>query len=191
MALLRKLIAKQKADAARAAEQATKRRAARIARKVARVSEESQNGLDDLPLEVAVAMEENPAQPGKPEPAAVGDDSVATLVARLEAIRERIWRLQAVFAVSLSQDVALEVDRFLVLFQSLAQQLKTKDASALDNLVRGHEALLLSPPVRTKPTVGLDTQRLCELRWEVNQTPMPRAPKRTAHHVPDGLGWML
>ncbi len=190
MALLKKLMAKQKADAARAAEQAAKRRAARIARKVARVAEESQSGLDDLPLEVAVAIEENSSPPLQSAPAEP-DDTVASLVARLEAIRERIWRLQAMFAVTLSQDCAMEADSYLVLFQTLAQQLKVKDAAAFDSIVRGHETLLLSPPVEANPTIPLDTQRLCELRWEVNQTPMQRAPKRPSHDVPDGLGWML
>jgi hypothetical protein len=163
MALLKKLMAKQKADAARVAEQAAKRRAARIARKVARVAEEAQNGLDDLPLEVAVAIEENSAQPAQSAPVQP-DDTVQNLVARLEAIRERIWCLQAMFAVTLSHDCAMEADRFLALFQSLAQQLKAKDVGAFDSLVRGHEALLLSPPVQTKPTIPLDTQRLCEVR---------------------------
>jgi hypothetical protein len=189
MALLKKLMAKQKADATRVAEQAAKRRAARIARKVARVAEEAQNGLDDLPLEVAVAIEANSAQPIQAVNAQP-DDTVENLVARLEAIRERIWRLQAMFAVTLSHDCAMEADRFLALFQSLlAQQLKAKDVGAFDSLVRGHEALLLSPPVQTKPTIRLDTQRLCELRWEAATQPVRRAPKPPAH--PDGLSWMV
>jgi hypothetical protein len=190
MALLKKLMAKQKADAARAEERAARRRAARIARKVARVAEESQSGLDDLPLEVAVAIEQDSAQPAQSAPVQP-DDTVQNLVARLEAIRERIWRLQAMFAVTLSHDVAIEADRFLALFQSLAEQLKAKDARALEDLVRGHEALLLSPPVPTKPSIALDTQRLCELRWEVNQAPSQRVRKRPTDDMHDGLGWML
>jgi hypothetical protein len=88
-------------------------------------------------------------------------------------------------------DLAIEADRFLATFQSLARQLKAKDARALEALVRGHEALLLSPPAQTKQTIPLDTQGLCELRCEVGKTPIQRAPKRPADDVDDGLGWVL
>src|SRR6266852_2948721 len=109
MSLLTQLRAKQR----REAEEAAQRRAARIARKVARAAEKSRaDGLNDLPLEVAVAMEQNPVPPDKPEPATV-DDSVEGLVARLTKIREKIWRLQAMFAVTLSQEIAIEANRYL------------------------------------------------------------------------------
>jgi len=137
-------------------------------------------------------MEENPAQPTKPEQTPVqSDDSVESLVSRLTAIRERIWRLQSVFAVSLAHDVALEANQYLTLFQSLAQELKAKDPAKLDDLVRGHESLLQSPPIPIKQTIPLDVQRLAEIRWEASQSPTRRAPKRPADAVPDGLGWML
>ncbi|MGD1082494.1 MAG: hypothetical protein ABR881_29610 [Candidatus Sulfotelmatobacter sp.] len=185
MSLAELLRAKQKRDA----EEAAKRRAARIARKVARVAPEP-SGLYDLPLEIAVAMEESPAQPVKPAPVQT-DETVANLVSRLEAIRERIWRLQSMFAVTLSHDCALEANRYLQLFQELAQQLKDKDQSALGRLVRGHESSLLSPAIPMKQSIPLATQRLCEIRWEASQAPVQRAPKRPADSVPDGLGWML
>jgi hypothetical protein len=144
-------------------------------------------GQNDEPLPPTAALAQSVqavATEGK-------DNSVASLVARLEAIRERIWRLQSVFAVSLSHDVALEANKFLVLFQSLAQQLKAKDAAALDRLVRGHESLLLSPPVLVKQTIPLVTQRWCEIKWEAQKAPHCRVEKRSADAVPDGLGWML
>ena len=66
-----------------------------------------------------------------------------------------------------------------------------KDPSAVENLVRGHESLLLSPPIPTKKTVPIETQRWCEMRWEAQQSPTRSAPKRDADNVGDGLGWML
>lgn len=188
MANLRRLAAKQKADAARAAEQAAKRKAARIARKVAR---EQADGLDDLPLEVAVAIELNSAQPVNPEggPAFTADDSVPSLVERLTAIREKIWRLQATFAVSLSHDCLMEANRYLLLFQDLAGQLKAKDTAALEALTLGHESLLLSPPIPVKQSIPLSTQNLVETRWLAMTQPTHRAPKRPS--VPDGLDWLL
>jgi hypothetical protein len=192
MSSLRRLAAKQKADAAHAAEQAARRKATRIARKFAREQEHA-NGPDDLPLEVAVAIELNSAQPVEPEaePASTADDSVPRLVSRLTAIREKIWRLQAMFAVSLSPDCLLDANKYLSLFQSIAEQLKAKDASALDAITCGHESLLLSPPIVLKQTIPLATQRLVEIRWEAMTQPMQRAPKRDVAAIPDGLGWML
>lgn len=187
MSLLTQLKTKRK----REAEEAAKRRAARIAKRVARAAEESQaeSGLDDLPLEIAVAMEENPA----PEPASsaapalVSDDSVDGLVARLTAIRERIWRLQSVFAVSLSQETAVEANSYLQLFQTLAEQLKQKDPIAFSSLVSGHKSLLLSPPITVRQKIPLETQRLVEMRWQAATQPTPRAPKHPPGYVPDGL----
>jgi hypothetical protein len=169
-----------------------KRRAARIAKKVAR--EKSQSGLDDglndLPLAVALAIEEIPAQPdAEPTPVQPDDSTVDALVRRLTMIRERIWQLQSVFAVSLSQDAAFEANRYLALFQDLAEQLKAKDPSALDDLVRNHESLLLAPALPLKQSIPLDTQRLCEIRWQASTQPSPKAPKRPT--VPDGLDWLV
>jgi hypothetical protein len=183
MTILQRLRAKQKADA----EHAAKRRAARIAKKVARAAAKD-DGLNDLPLSVALAVELNPA-PAKPEPETVptADDSVAGLVSRLTAIRERIWRLQAMFAVSLSADCALEANRYLQIFQELAEQLKAKDPSKLEDLVRNHESLLLAPSLPIKQSIPLSTQRLVELRWEAMTQPTQRAPKRPADEMRDGL----
>jgi hypothetical protein len=172
-----------------------KRRTVRIARKVARTAGKPSglgDGLNDLPLAVALAIEENPAQPVKPEPApAQDDDSVPSLVSRLTAIREKIWHLQAVFAVSLSPDCLLDANKYLTLFQSIAEQLKAMDPTALEKLTRGHESLLLSPPIPLKQSIPLSTQRLVEMRWEALTQPTPRAPKRPVASVPDGLDWML
>jgi hypothetical protein len=192
MTIMQRLRAKQKADAARAAEQAEKRRAARIAKKVARAAAKP-DGLDDLPLAVALAFELNPAQPVKPEPSAPAsmDDSVPGLVARLTAIREKIWRLQAMFAVSLSHDCAMHANRYLTLFQDIAQKLQDKDPAALEAITHGHESLLLSPPIAVKQSIPLATQNLVETRWLAMTQPMQRPPKRHVASVPDGLDWML
>jgi hypothetical protein len=56
MSILRRLRAKQK----REAEEAEQRRVARLAKKVARAAAKA-DGLADLPLEVALAIESNPA----------------------------------------------------------------------------------------------------------------------------------
>jgi hypothetical protein len=186
MTIMQRLLAKQKADAARAAEQAAKRSAARIARKVARTAAQP-SGLDDLPINIALAIELNP-QPVTPA-SAPEDDSVPSLVARLTAIREKIWRLQAMFAVSLSPDCLMDANKYLTLFQSIAEQLKVKDATALDELTRDHESLLLSPSIPLKQTVPLSTQRLVEIRWEAMTQPTQRAPKLPT--VPDGLDWLV
>ena len=177
MAYLRWLAAKQKAEAA-----------ARIAKKVARGAVEP-DGLNDLPLEIAVAIELNSPQPEATEPAVAQDDDVPGLVSRLTAIRERIWRLQAMFAVSLSLDCAMEANRYLTLFQDIAHKLGEKDPAALEALTRGHESLLLSPPIAVKQSIPLETQRLCEMRWEAMTQPSQRPPKRPT--VPDGLDWMV
>ena len=184
------LRAKQKKEA----EEAERRRAVRstaqrLRRKIARDAAQA-DGLDDLPLEVAIAMESNPAPaPTPPAPTPTPADDVTSLVDRLTVIRERIWRLRATFAVTLSHDCAMEANRFLALFQDIAQKLREKDPNALELLTRGHESLLLSPPIQVRQTIPLDTQRLCELRWEVSQAPARRPPKRPT--VPDGLDWMV
>jgi len=194
MTIMQRLRAKQKADAARAAELAEKGRAARIAKKVARDAVKD-DGLNDLPLAVAIAIELNPAQPVKPEPLSVPssmeNDSVPGLVARLTAIRERIWRLQAMYATTLSADCLLDANKYLSLFQSIAEQLKAKDAGELDALTLGHESLLQSPSIPLKQSVPLSTQRLVEMRWEAMTQPTQRAPKRNVASIPDGLDWML
>ncbi len=188
MSLLTQLRAQQKREAEEAARRLEARRAARIAKKVAREAAKT-DGLADLPLDVALAIEANPAPASTPTPA---DDTVADLVARLTAIRKRIWMLQAVFAVSLSQETAIEANRYLALFQTIAEQLRAKDPSALDDLVRGHESLLQAPALPIRPTIPLSTQELVEMRWEARtQKPTYQAPKRPTDSIHDGLSWMV
>ena len=182
---------KQKADAIKEAARLARRRGyAKTGRERERARRLAESGLADLPPEITAAMEENPAQPKEPEPAPVqADDSVANLVARLTAIRERIWRLQSMFAVSLSQETAIEANNYLQLFQTLAERLKQRDPTAFSDLVSGHESLLQSPALPLKQSIPLATQRLCEMRWQVSQAPAQRAPKPPT--VPDGLDWLL
>src|ERR1700675_5028135 len=100
MALLNRLRDTQRREVEERARRLEARRLARIAKKVARDAAKA-DGLADLPLDGALAIESNPA-PAKPEPASAAttaDDSVQSLVSRLTAIRERIWRLRAMFAV--------------------------------------------------------------------------------------------
>jgi hypothetical protein len=147
--------------------------------------------LDDLPVEIAVAIEELPAAP-EPAPKPVKPDaSVDELVARLSAIKERILRLHSVFAVTLSHDCAMEANRFITLFQDLASELNEKEPEALDKITAGHEAMLLSPPIPAKKTIPIATQQWAELVWESQLRPIRRPPKRDVDAVPDGLGWML
>jgi hypothetical protein len=191
--LTQRLKAKQKADAERQEARLEKRRGYALAgRERERARRLAESGLDDLPLDIAVRLEELPAAKPEPAPAPVKPDtSPAELVATLEAIKERTFRLRALFAVSLAHDCAIEADRYLAIFQDLAIELKNKDPQALDQVVAGHEALLTSPPIQIRQTIPLDTQRLCELRWEVSQAPIRRIPKRQVENVPDGLSWML
>jgi hypothetical protein len=119
--------------------------------------------------------------------------SVDDLVARLESIKDRIFRLQAVFAVSLAHDAAIEANRYLCLFQTIAADLKLKNPEALEKIVAGHEFAILSPAIPFKRTVSLDTQRMIELRWESQSGPTRRElPKpRPDGYVADGLpGWV-
>jgi hypothetical protein len=187
---------KQKADAAEEAARLERRRgydrAGRERRKHAKAVAES--GLDDLPSDVAVAIEETLAaqeSTPRPLPPTPPDATVDELVGRLEKIKDRIFRLQAVFAVSLSLECAVEADRYLAIFQELAAELEKKDASALENVVRGHEAILHASPVHVRQRIPIELQRQCELRWEVNTSPRRSTPKRDSDALPDGLGWML
>ncbi|MGD0135264.1 MAG: hypothetical protein ABSE57_24725 [Bryobacteraceae bacterium] len=151
------------------------------------------SGLDDLPVEVAVAIENHVQQSPAPVECEKQDATAEELVARLTAIRERIWKLRAMFAVTLSQDAALEADRYLRLFQQLGQELIAKDKGAFDSLVIGHEALLLSPPTTVRQTIPLATQRLVEMRWEAMTRRSSRsAPStRPADGIHDGMGQFL
>jgi hypothetical protein len=140
--------------------------------------------LLDLPIEVAVAPEEKMASPSEPAPIQpVTPSTVEELVERLKAIRERVFRLRALFAVTLSHDAALEADQYLRMFQRLGRDLQAMDKEKFDSLVTGFEALLMSPPVAVRPTVPLATQRLVELRLAAMTSPAPPPPRR-----PDTIG---
>ncbi len=140
--------------------------------------------------EIADAIAED-ARTSEQSKAVSGTETVECLASRLAAIRERIWRLQAMFAVSLSQDCAMEANHYLQLFQTLALQLEERDSNAFENLVRGHESLLLPPSVPVKQRIPIETQRLCELRWEVNRMPDRSEGRRATENLADGLGWMV
>ena len=185
--LITQIKTKQRREAEDAARRLELRRVAQIRRrKIAREAQD--DGLSDLPLEVAIAMESNPAPaPPLPEPAPAPDDSVESLVARLTAIRERIWMLQAVFATSLSQETAIAANGYLALFQTIAEQLRAKDFSALESLVRGHESLLQAPALPIRPSIPLSTQQFVQMRWEAMTQPTRRPPKQPSGYVPDGL----
>jgi hypothetical protein len=182
--LMQRIRLKQQADKAKAEARLERRRGyARAARERAL---QAANGLDDLPVEIAVAIEEQLPAPPEPAPEPPKPDaSAGELVARLEAIRERIFRLHAVFAVSLSQETAIEANRYLALFQDLAAELRVKQPEALEKIVAGHEAILTSPPVRVRQQIPVATQQWVEMRWEAMQSPARRAPKPPM--VPDGL----
>lgn len=192
MTLMQALLAKQKADEEKAARRRALRRGyAQGRRERGQARRLAESGLDDLPLEVVVGIEETLKTP-TPEPATpVEVATVENLRARLEAIKERIFRLHAVYAVSLSIDVAIEANRYLTLFQCLASELEKKDSDALAKIITGHEAILLSPTVPVKQSIPIETQRLVELRWEVNRAPSPRVHPRPVDTIHDGLGWML
>jgi hypothetical protein len=107
-----------------------------------------------------------------------------TLLQRLAAIRERLFRLQAVWAVTLSPDVALEADRFRQLFHDIASQVQ--DRREVDALIAGHETLLLCEPT-PKPTVPMAAQRWFELAGEIRSERSRPEPPKPAGYIPDGL----
>ena len=108
----------------------------------------------------------------------------------MAAIKERIFWLRAVYATTLSQECAIEANRYLVLFQDLAAQLRVKAPVELEKLVRGHESLLESPPVIVKPTIPLATQHWCEIRAEAQRYHEPRR-ERPPGYLSDGLQQFL
>ena len=192
MTLMQALLAKQKLDEEKAARRLELRRgyakAGRERRKRAKALAET--GLLDLPPEVQAQIKLTSETPAPAvEPPKIADATVEELVTRLMSIRERIFRLSAMFAVSLSWDCAVEANKFLTIFQALAAELKEKDESALEQITRGHEAVLLSPTIPVKQTIPIETQRLAELQWEVNRTPARREP--TPSTVSDGLDWLV
>jgi len=116
---------------------------------------------------------------------------VEELIARLTAIRERLFWLQAVWANSLSPDVYCEAESYRILFQDLSGLLRQQDAAAVDRIVAGHEVLLLSEPASPKPSVPLATQRLCELAAEIQTARSVRPPANPNGYVADGLQGFL
>jgi hypothetical protein len=181
--------AKKRADEAREAARLEKRRGYDRAGRERRKAKALADGLRDLPLEVQVQMESAPPPARATEPVKIVDATVENLVARLTSIKERIFRLHAVYAVSLSLDAAVEANRYIILFQDLALQLEAKDPDALAALTLGHEAVLLSPPVPAKKSVPVEAQRMVELQWEVSRAPVRRAP--APPKVSDGLDWLV
>jgi hypothetical protein len=192
MALLRRLLAKQKADR----EEAERKRLVRLEKRrgYARAAREreraKQNGLADLPVEVAVAIEQTPAMP-TPEPVKVELVPVEELIARLTAIRERLFWLQAVWANTLSPHVYYEAESYRILFQDLSEPLRGQDPAALDRIVAGHEALLLSEPGAPKPIVPLAPQKLFELAAETQSSRSVRPATNPSGYVADGLQGFL
>jgi len=182
--LFQRLRAKQKADAAKREARLEKRRGyARAARERDRAK---QDGLADLPVEVAVAIEEAPATPA-PEPMKPPDATVEELVTRLLAVRERLFWLAAVWATTLSSDVYQEAERFRAVFHDLSRQLRAKDSAALDRITQGHEALLLSEPASPKPRISLATQNMIEVIGEIQGARSIRPVPDPDGYVADGL----
>lgn len=118
-------------------------------------------------------------------------DSAEGLVTRLTAIRERLFWLAAVYATTLSHDVAMEADNYRRLFRELGGKLKTMDAQAYDELVAGHEVLLLSDPGPVKQTIPAELQERVELMWELKAKPTPIPVLKPAGYVADGLQCFL
>jgi hypothetical protein len=166
----------------------------RSPRKTTSKVKELGSGIHDLPADVAVVVEKNLAQ-SQAELTSVPSESTATvaeLVERLTTIRERIWRLRALFAVTLSHDTAIEANQYVKLFQSLGAELQAKDAAEFAKLTTGHEALLMSPPVTVRPTIPLATQLWCEMRWEAAQQRSTRPIRNIGPDtIHDGMGQFL
>jgi hypothetical protein len=85
------------------------------------------------------------------------------------------------FCFSKSNTVA---NKFVTLFQNLAAELKEKQPEALDKIIAGHEAMLMSPPIPVKETIPIATQQWVELRWDSQLRPIRRPPKRDADAIP-------
>ena len=83
----------------------------------------SESNPNYLPFDVAVAIESTVSVATQTDDVQ-HQDSAENLAGRLTAIRERLFWLQAVWANSLSPDVAREADRYRELFRELADQLR-------------------------------------------------------------------
>lgn len=122
------------------------------------------------------------SNPLTPEQIAIAEN----LIARLTAIRERLFLLQAVWATTLSHDVVVEADQYRRVFHDLAAELRKIDPDAVDGLIAGHEALLLAEPT-SKPTIPLAAQRWHELALEARSERTVPAKAKSEAYVPDGL----
>jgi hypothetical protein len=130
-------------------------------------------------------MEESAISPPAVQPQNA-PDTVPNLVARLTAIRERLFWLTAYFATTLSADIAREADRYRELFQQVAEQLRKQDPDAVQKLVQGHESLLLAE-LSPRPTLPMAAQQWFELAGEVrNERSQPVRPMLPGY-LPDGL----
>lgn len=113
-------------------------------------------------------------------------DQRDNLIARLTAIRERLFWLQACWATTLSPDIAWEADRYRKLFHDLADELRKIDADAVSRLVEGYETLLCAEPMN-KPTIPLAAQRWHELALEARSERAVPPKAKPDCYVPDGL----
>jgi len=156
-------------------------------REHAELRRHKETGLDDLPATVAASIELHPPVPQETKPADFAPDSVDDLVKRPDAIKQRLFWLQAVWATTLSPDVALEADRYRQVFQELGERLKAQDRDAFDRLVAGHESLLLAKPVESKGTIPVEVQRRFELFSELGSMSSPKPTPKSSGYVPDGL----
>jgi hypothetical protein len=182
---MQRIRSKQQADKAKAEARLEKRRGyARAARERAL---QAANGLDDLPDAVAAAIEELPAPPEPAPESPKPDASVEQLVARLEAIKNRLFWLAAVWANTLSSDVYHEAERYRAIFRELDAQLRAQDPAAADRITEGHEALLLAEPEPARPRLSLDEQQWFELMGEVRSARTVRTEPKPDGYVPDGL----
>ena len=114
------------------------------------------------------------------------DLSVDELVRQLEAIKERIFRLLAVFAVSLSRECSAELESWRSKFICMAETLRKKDPERLNVIVEGHEKLLLTKlKSSSKPTIPIAVQQNEQLRWWIRQ--LPKRPPQRKITYSDGL----
>ena len=136
--------------------------------------------LDSLGLLDEKQVNESENRPEK-SPDMSRHDQVSTqeLASRLESIKKRITKLRAVFATSLSTEIARELDRWQARAHDLATVLLDKDPAVLYEVIKDDVAFFLTPPRRVaKPRIPLATQQMVELLWEINQQLTPPATKR-------------
>lgn len=148
--LYHQLLGKQREE--RAAQKA-KERISRLREKQGRdpipEPEEESSGLEDLPDQIAVILAAPPITappaPETPKREALPPDSVENLVRRMTAIKQRIFWLRAVFATTLSQDCALESNRFLQIFQDLRSAVEGESARGIGKAGTGSRESAAEP----------------------------------------------